>query len=83
MNKELTYREAMMIGDVEDSVKNNIKDNYTSNYYGSTKNILGRFAQSMSKTSWKKVVNLSKKDTTLYSLVVEYDGLLMNINKHC
>ena len=83
MNKELTYREAMMIGDVEDRVKNHIKDNYPSNYYGSTKNILGRFAHSMSKTSWKKVVNLSKKDTTLYSLVVEYDDLLMNINKHC
>ena len=73
MIKDLTYEQAMSIGKVEDKVKQHIKENYPDKYSGTTNNVLGRFGHSLSKTSWIKVLKLSKNDEVLQDLIKGYN----------
>ena len=77
MIKDLTYEQAVTLSRVEDKVKQHIKDNYPDKYYGQRpSNILGRFGHGLSKTSWSKLLKLSKNDEVLQGFIKEYNNEL-------
>jgi len=72
MKKSLTYDQVFILARLEDEVKNHIEFHYPKLSYGQQGCILGRFGRELSKTSWKKIEKLAKKDQSLLQLVFNY-----------
>jgi len=70
---DITYDEAIKLGDLERIVKKHIKDNYPEFYYGKD-NILGPFGKDIPTPSWKKLSKLAKdkKDDELKKAIENY-----------
>jgi hypothetical protein len=67
----------MELANLQDIVKNYIKDNYSDLYYGGSNNILGKMGRDIPAASWKKIEKLAKDkgDKELETAIKNYQEL--------
>jgi len=68
----INYGNAMSLANAEEEIARYICEHYPTKGYGFPSNILGKYDDNFSITSWTKIDRLSKNDETLQQLIQGY-----------